>query len=73
MRDQLESSVRREEQVWPDCGGPSNTFLLPHAVPGGKATQTYSLYNLGLDSSQESTSKNFFRFRAFRAFRVRGL
>ena len=34
--------MRCEEQLWPDCGGPSNTFLPPHAVRGGKATQTYS-------------------------------
>ena len=41
FRNKLESFVRCEEQLWPDCGGPSNTFLPPHAVRGGRATQTY--------------------------------
>ena len=40
--NKLESFVRCEEQLWPDCGGPSNNFLPPHAVRGGKDTQTYS-------------------------------
>ena len=31
FRNKLESFVRCEEQLWPDCGGPSNTFLPPHA------------------------------------------
>ena len=43
--NKLESFVRCEEQLWPDCGRPSNTFLPPHAVRGGKATQTYSFYS----------------------------
>ena len=29
--NKLESFLRCEEQLWPDCGGPSNTFLPPHA------------------------------------------
>ena len=41
FRNKLESFVRCEEQLWPDCGGPSTTFLPPHAFQGGKATQTY--------------------------------
>ena len=50
--NKLESFVRREEQLWPDCGRPSNSFLPPHAVRGGKATQTHSFLGLGLNSSQ---------------------
>ena len=41
FRNKLESFVRCEEQLWPDCGGPSDTFLPPHTVQSGKATQTY--------------------------------
>ena len=51
FRNKLESVVRREEQLWPDGGRPSNTFLPPHAVRGGKATQTYSFWGLGLNSN----------------------
>ena len=29
MQKRLESFVRCEEQLWPECGGPSNTFLPP--------------------------------------------
>ena len=50
--NKLESFVRREEQLWPDGGRPSNTFLPLHAVRGGKATQTYSFQGLSLNSSQ---------------------
>ena len=57
--------MRCEEQLWPDCGGPSDTFLPPHAVPGGKATQTYSFQGLGLNSRQQSTSENLFSFMTF--------
>ena len=46
-----------EEQPWPDSGGPSNIFIPPHAVSGGKTTQTYSFEGLGLNSSQQPTSK----------------
>ena len=42
--NKLESFVRCEEQLWLDCGGPSNTFLPPDTVRGGKATQTYSFH-----------------------------
>ena len=42
MQKKLGSLVRCEEQLWPDCGGPSNTFLPPHAVQD----------TLGLNSSQ---------------------
>ena len=58
FRNKLESFVRCEEQLWPDCGGPSNTFLPPHAVQGGKATQTYSL-GLG----RFAVGSKFSRFR----------
>ena len=50
FRNKLESFVRCEAQLWPDCGGPSNTFLPPHDVQGGKATQTYSFWGVGLNS-----------------------
>ena len=29
------SNLDPEEQPWPDGGGPSNTFIPPHAVSGG--------------------------------------
>ena len=55
-----EQARKLREVLWPDCGGPSNTFLPPHAVRGGKATQTYSFWGVGLNSRQQSTSKNLF-------------
>ena len=52
--------MRCEKQHWPDCGGPSNTFLPPHAVQGGKA----NLFLLGFRPKlrQQPTSNNLFSF-----------
>ena len=57
--NKLESFVSFEEQLWPDCGRPSNIFLPRHTVRGGKATQTYSFLGLGLNSSQPLTFQKF--------------
>ena len=65
FRNKLESFVRCEAQLWPDCGGPSNTFLPPHAVQGGKATQTYSFQGLGLNSDNSPLLENLFSFMTF--------
>ena len=59
FRNKLESFVRCEEQLWPDCGGPSNTFLPPHAVQGGKASQTSSFQGLGLNSVNSPLLKTY--------------
>ena len=63
MQQRLESLVRCEEQLWPDCGRPSDTILPPHAVQGGKATLTCSFEGLGLNSGQSLTSNKIFRQR----------
>ena len=39
MHKKLEGFVRCEEQLWPNFGGPFNTFLPLHAVQDSKATQ----------------------------------
>ena len=55
MQTRLDSFAKCEEQSWPDSGGPSSTFIPPHAV-SGKTTQTYSFQGLGLNSDQLLTS-----------------
>ena len=69
FRNKLESFVRCEEQLWPDCGGPSNTFLPPHAVqPRRPRRQSHpNLFLLGFRPKlrQQSTSKNLFSFMTF--------
>ena len=60
FRNKLESFVRCEKQHWPDCGGPSNTFLPPHAVQCHP-----NLFLLGVRPKlrQQPTSKNLGSFR----------
>ena len=70
MQTRFESFVKCDEQPWPDSGGPSNIFIPPHAVSGGKTTQTPSFQGLGPNSSQQPASKSFVRFKGSR---VRGL
>ena len=51
--NKLETFVRREEQLWPDCGRPSSTFPPTPRRPRRFRPKL----------RQQSTSKNFFRFR----------
>ena len=63
MQKRPDSFVRREEQLWPDSGGPSKIFLPPHAVQGGKATLTCSFQGFGPKTSQLPSHKKLFRYR----------
>ena len=67
-----ESLERHKGGHGPIVAGHPNTFLPPHAVSGGKTTQTCSFQRLGLNSSQPPTSKSFFCRRASRVRGFRG-
>ena len=46
FRNKLESFVRCEEQLWPDCGGPSNTFL-PRQQSTSKHLFSFMMFGVG--------------------------
>ena len=64
FRNKLESFVRCEEQVWRDCGGPSNTFLPPHAAL--ERHPNLFLLAFGLNSDNSPLLKKVIQFHDVR-------
>ena len=64
MQTSCESFVKCEEQPWPDCGGPSNTFIPPHAVSGRQNHPNFFLLGFRLQlNSIAYFQKDFFRYQ----------